>query len=149
MRRRTFFPLLGGAATAWPLRTFAQQPGAVKRIAYIHPAFASPVVLKYRDTWLKTLTALGWSEGRTVAIDYRWGEGNAQRLRQLVAQAVADKVDLLVAIGPAAFTARDATNTSPIVALSLEIDPVADGLVQSLARPGGNITGVLDRKSVV
>ena len=142
MRRRAFLPLLGGAATAWPLRAVAQQPGTLKRIAYIRPASATAAATVNYDVWLKALTALGWTEGRTITIDQYWAEGDAEKLRLLAAKAVADKADLLVTIGPAAFAARDATKTIPIVALSLEIDPVADGLVQSLARPGGNITGV-------
>ena len=142
MRRRAFLPLLGGAATTWPLRAVAQQPGTLKRIAYLHPLSANAVSQGFLDVWRNALTALGWTEGRTITIDLHWAEGDAQRLRQLTAKAVADKADLLVALGHAVFTARDATKTIPIVALSLETDPVADGLVQSLARPGSNITGV-------
>ena len=142
MRRREILSLLGGAATTWPLRAVAQQPGTLKRIAYIHPGFPNAVSRGTYDVWRNALRALGWIEGRTITIDQHWAEGDAQRLRQFVAKAVADKSDLLVTIGPAAFIARDATKTIATVALSLEIDPVADGLVQSLARPGGNITGV-------
>ena len=142
MRRRTFFPLLGGAAAIWPLRAVAQQPGTLKRIAYINPASANAATRSTYDAWLKALTALGWTEGRTITIDQHWAGGDAEKLRQMTAKAVADKADLLVTVGQAAFTARDATKTIPTVAINLEAEPVADGLVQSLARPGGNITGM-------
>ena len=87
MRRREIFSLLGGAATAWPLRAFAQQPGKLKRIAYINPGFANAVSRGYYDVWHTALTALGWTEGRTIASDQHWAEGDAEKLRQLTAKA--------------------------------------------------------------
>jgi putative tryptophan/tyrosine transport system substrate-binding protein len=142
MRRRDLFGLLGSAAIGWPLGARAQHPASLRRVAYVNPAFANAGSKPNFDAWLAALVGQGWLPGRTIAVEQLWGEGNLERLRQLIAKAVADKVDLLVAIGHAAFPAKEATKTIPIVALSLESDPVADGLVQSLARPGGNITGV-------
>jgi putative ABC transport system substrate-binding protein len=139
MKRRAFITLLGGAAAMWPLSARGQQP---KRptIGFLGPVTAS-IWGAWTATFVQRLRELGWIEGRTVAIEYRWTEGRVERLAELAAELVRLKVDVIVTVGAAAFAAKQATSDIPIV-LALVGDPVGTGLVASLARPGGNVTGL-------
>jgi putative ABC transport system substrate-binding protein len=132
--------LLGGAA-AWPLAARAQLQGKLPTIGYLDPTTDA---IRSRDTlvFLQRLRELGWVEGRTVAIDYRWAEGRNERLPEIALDLVRLKVDVIVTNGNAAVrAAKQATSAIPIV-FAAAGDPVGTGLVTSLARPGGNVTGL-------
>jgi putative ABC transport system substrate-binding protein len=139
--RRKFIAALGGAAvTAWPLAGRAQQPVRVFRIGYLgysSPALEQNLVGAFRQG----LGELGYVDGQNVAIEYRSAEGKLDRLPELAAELVGLNVDAIVTLAtPAAQAAKKATTTIPIVVAAMA-DPARDGLVASLARPGGNITG--------
>jgi putative tryptophan/tyrosine transport system substrate-binding protein len=136
MRRREFIAGLGGAA-AWPLAVRAQQP-AVPVIGYL----ALPAPDTGRDTGFhRGLAETGYVEGRNLTVEYRWAEFRLERLRALADDLVRRHVDVIVAIAaPAVFAAKEATNSIPIV-FQIGVDPVNTGVVASLNRPGGNLTG--------
>ena len=140
MKRRELITLLGGAAATWPLAVRAQ-PRKTPTVGFLGastPAAAGQWVAAFSQR----LRELGWIEGRTVAIEYRWAEGRNERMAEIAAEFVRDKADVIVAQGtPAALVAKDATTAIPIV-FALPGDPVGIGLVASLARPGGNVTGL-------
>jgi putative ABC transport system substrate-binding protein len=140
MNRREFITLLGGAAVAWPLAARAQQAGKLPTIGLLVPGTPSS-----HGQWFASLVQrlheLGWINDRTVAIEYRWAEGHGERYAEIAAEFVRLKVDVIVTTGPAAPQAKKATSVIPIV-LALSGDPVGAGLVASLARPGGNVTGL-------
>jgi len=133
-RRKFLATLLGGAAAAWPLAARAQQPGKIPRIGIIDD---SPRWNAFRHG----LRDLGYLEGQNIAFDYAYADGVPERLAEAAAALVRQPVDVIATFGtPASLAAKQATNTIPIVMISIG-DPVRAGLVPSLARPGGNITG--------
>src|SRR5215468_10298871 len=140
MKRRAFITLLGGAA-AWPLAARAQQTAKLPTIGLMVPS--TPLIESQRvAAFLQRLRQLGWIENRNVAIEYRWAEGRSERFAEIAAEFVQLKVDLIVAsTTPAAIAAKQATATIPIVFATVN-DPVSTGLIASLARPGGNLTGL-------
>src|SRR5262245_42873700 len=142
MKRRTFITLFGGAAAAWSITARAQQGDRVRRIGVLEPlAVDDPEALARVTAFAQGLQQLGWTAGRNVRIDYRWGAGDADRIRQQAAELVALAPDAILTVG-ASTTAPmlRATRTVPVVFVSV-VDPVGAGYVDSLARPGGNVTG--------
>jgi putative ABC transport system substrate-binding protein len=141
MKRREFILGLGGAAVAWPLAARAQPEKRVPRIGLLSPSSA-PAAAAWHKAFRQGLRDLGWFEGRNINIEYRYAEGKAELLPALAADLVRLNVDLIVAsISTDALIAQKATKTIPIVMASAG-DPVGSGLVESLAHPGGNITGL-------
>ena len=141
MRRREFITLLGGAAAAWPLAARAQQPGKLPTIGFLGATTPS-AQSQWTAAFVERLRELGWIEGRNVAIEYRWMEGRNERVAEIAAEFVQLRVDVIVVQGTAAVVgAKQATSVIPIV-FALAGDPVGSGLVASLARPGGNVTGL-------
>ena len=139
MKRREFITLLGGAAAAWPLAARAQQP-AVPVVGFLGVSTPSGWN-HYVAAFERRLRELGWIEGRTVAIEYRWAEGRSERFAEIAAEFVRLNVDIIVTGGGAVAAAKQATSSIPIV-FALANDPVGIGLVASLSRPGGNVTGL-------
>jgi putative ABC transport system substrate-binding protein len=141
IERRKFLATLGGAAAAWPLAARAQQPGKLPTIGFLGattPTIWSPFV----GAFLQRLRELGWIDGRTITIDYRWAEGRSESMAEIAAEFVRRKVDVIVTYGtPSALAAKRSTAVIPIV-FAAAGDPVGTELVASLARPGGNITGL-------
>ena len=138
MKRRNFITLLGGAAAAWPLAARAQQK--LPTIGYLGTA-AAAAWAPWTAAFVQRLHELGWTDGRTVEIRYRWAEGRAERWAEIAAEFVRLKVDVIVTGGNAAVAAKQASSAVPIV-FALVDDPVGLGLIASLARPGGNVTGL-------
>jgi putative ABC transport system substrate-binding protein len=140
MRRRDVLSLLGGAAAAWPLSTRAQQPAKLPTIGFLGadtPSGWSHWVAAF----VQRLRELGWIEGRTVAIEFRWAEGRPERYAEIAAEFVQLKVDVIVTVGGAVLAAKRATSVIPIV-FAAAADPLGSSMVASLARPGGNVTGL-------
>ena len=140
MRRRDVVALLGGAAAAWPGVVSAQQSGKLPTIGFLGGATAS-AWSHWSAAFVHRLRELGWSEGRTVLIEYRWAEGRHDRAAEIAAEFVRLKVDVILTSGGVLPAAKQATSTIPIV-FAVANDPVGAGFVSSLARPGGNITGL-------
>jgi len=141
MKRREFITLLGGAAVAWPLVGWAQQAGKLPTIGFLGQSTRS-AGSEWTVAFVQRLRELGWNEGRTLAIEYRWAEGRAERAAQSTAEFVRLKVDIIVTSGtPQTLAAKQATSVIPIV-FATAGDPVGNGLVANLARPGGNVTGL-------
>jgi putative tryptophan/tyrosine transport system substrate-binding protein len=142
MRRREFITLFGGAAAAWPLAAHAQALKNIPRLCFID-FMLDPGTSRSRrfDGFFQGLNDLGYVDGQTIAIDYLSADGRGERFPALVVECVRRKVDIIaVSTTPAAQTAKNATHTIPIVMIALG-DPVGNGLVDTLARPGGNVTG--------
>ena len=141
VKRREFITLLGGAAASWPLVARAQQPGKLPTIGYL--GGGTPLTESQRvAAFVQRLRELGWTEGRTVAIEYRWAEGRNERAAEIAAEFVRLKVDVIVTYAtPPTLAAKQATSAIPIV-FAVAGDPVGTGLVANLARPGGNVTGL-------
>ena len=140
MRRRAFITVLGGAVAAWPLAARAQQTGKLPTIGYV--GSAPRMGESQRDAaLLQRLRELGWTEGRSLAIEYRWAENRLARYDEIAAEFVRLKVDVIVTFGTAVPALKQATSAIPIV-FAIDADPVGRGLVASLARPGGNVTGL-------
>jgi putative ABC transport system substrate-binding protein len=139
VRRREFITLLGGAAAAWPLAARAQ-PAKLPTIGYLGTA-AESAWTPWTAAFVHRLHELGWIDGRTVAIQYRWAEGRAERWAEMAAELARLKVDVIVTGGNAAVAASQASSVIPIVFAMMD-DPVGMGLIASLARPGGNVTGL-------
>src|SRR5262249_53127357 len=143
MRRREFITLIGGAAASWPLAASAQQPARVARIGYlVTGSLGSREDRRIIDPLRQGPSQLGYREGQNIAIEFREAHGQPGRFAPLAAELAGRDVDVIIAPSTAAArAARQATTTIPIVAFALG-DAVADGLVSSLARPGGNVTGL-------
>jgi putative tryptophan/tyrosine transport system substrate-binding protein len=142
MRRRQFLALLGSMAIGCPAEVVAQKPGRVRRIGVLIPFTAGDAVgLRRAKIFTQALQDLGWTDGQNARIDYRWPGGDIEQIQSLAKELVGSKPDVLVGIGQAPTAAlQQATRTIPIV-FRMSTDPVAGGIVQSLARPGGNATG--------
>jgi putative tryptophan/tyrosine transport system substrate-binding protein len=144
MKRREFITPLGGAAVAWPLAARAQQGERVRRVGVLIPQAADDPEMKARlAAFQQGLERLGWSEGRNVRIDYRFAANNPDRFQPLATELVSLQPDVLLAYTtPVAVAFQRESRTIPIIFVSVS-DPVGSGLVASLARPGGNLTGLL------
>jgi putative ABC transport system substrate-binding protein len=142
MKRREFISLLGGAAAAWPLAVRAQQGERVRRIGVLmNLAADDPEAPARLAAFAQGLGEFGWNVGRNVRIDYRWGAGDAERIGKEAAELVALAPDVILSSGsPSVAALQRATGSVPIVFVQV-VDPVGSGFVESLARPGGNITG--------
>jgi putative tryptophan/tyrosine transport system substrate-binding protein len=141
VKRREFILALAGAAAAWPFAARAQQAGKIPRVGFMGnstAALEANLVAPFREG----LHELGYQEGRNIVIEYRWAEGKYERFPALVAELLAVPADVIVTAGtPATLAVKKATSTVPLVMIAVG-DPVGTGIVPSLARPGGNITGL-------
>jgi putative ABC transport system substrate-binding protein len=143
VKRREFIALVGSAtaATAWPLAARAQEQPKLPTIGVLGPTTAS-IAVQWTSALAQRLGELGWIDGHTVAIEYRWAQGRTERAAEIASEFVRLKVDVIVTSGTRnVIAAKQATSTIPIVFVSAG-DPVGYGLVASLARPGGNVTGL-------
>jgi len=143
MKRRTFLALLPGSLLAAPLAAEGQQASKVWRIGFLHPGSAAAAAdQRYADVFRQELRALGYVEGQNLVIEFRWGEGSPERLRELASDLVRREVAVIIAPNnPAIIAAKHATATIPIVA-AVAVDPVGQGFIASFAKPGGNVTGL-------
>jgi len=139
VKRREFITLLGGAA-AWPLAARAQQRTRLPTIGVLGVS-TSFNWSQWTAAFVERLGELGWSDGRNVAIEYRWADGRGERFTEIAAEFVRLNVDVIVTVGSAVVAAKQVTSTIPIV-FAIAVDPVGTGIVASLARPGGNATGL-------
>jgi ABC-type uncharacterized transport system substrate-binding protein len=144
VQRREFITLQGGAAVAWPVVARAQQGGRVRRIGVLmNLAAEDPVSIARAKAFAEGLQALGWTDGRNVHVDYRWAAGKADQFRRYAAELVALEPDAILTSGAAGVPpVLEATRTIPVVFV-ITPDPVGNGYVASMARPGGNATGFL------
>jgi putative ABC transport system substrate-binding protein len=143
IRRREVITLLGGASVVWPRGAHAQQQGErVRRIGVLLPSTANdPESMSHITALLQGLQQLGWTDGRNVRIEFRWGAGESEQYRKIAAELIALVPDVVVTLGTLSVTAlQRATRIVPIVFVQVS-DPVGGGIVESLSRPGGNVTG--------
>jgi putative tryptophan/tyrosine transport system substrate-binding protein len=146
MRRRQFIAGFGAAAAAWPVAARAQPAGKLPTIGFLGATTVSGAS-QWTAAFVQRLRELGWIEGRTIAIEYRWAEGRAERYPEIATEFVRLKVDVIATWGtPGVTAAKQATSVIPIV-FALTGDPVGTGLVTSLARPGGNVTGLSSQQA--
>ena len=146
LKRREFITLLSGA-TAWPLAARAQQVAKRPTIGFL--GTNTPLAQeRWTAAFVQRLHELGWIEGQTVAIEYRWAEGRTERFAELATELIRLKVDIIVTTGAAVTAAKQVTSVVPIV-FAVATDPVGSGMVASLARPGGNVTGLSAQQSDV
>src|SRR5262249_53865791 len=140
MRRRDFIKVVAGSGITWPLATRAQQPAKRPLIGMLA---AGPRASngQWYAALVDRLRELGWIESRTIAFEYRFAEGRPERFAEIATEFVNSNVDVIVTGGNAVSAVRQATSTIPIV-FALAVDPVGSGFVNSLARPGGNVTGL-------
>jgi putative ABC transport system substrate-binding protein len=141
LQRREFMTLLGSATMSWPLSARAQQSGKVARVGFL--GSTGPAAMSLRvAAFVERLRELGWIENRTIAIEYRWAEGRSDRFSEIVAEFIRLNVDVIVTTGtPSVAVVKQATAVIPIVFVQIT-DPVGSGFIASLARPGGNLTGL-------
>jgi len=144
MRRRDFIRGIAGPAVAWPLVARAQQAGKLPIIGFL--GTDATVWSPWTAAFVARLRELGWIEGRTVTIEYRWSEGRPERTAAFAAEFVRLNVDVIVTAGPAVAITRQATSDIPIV-FTITNDPVGSGLVPNLAQPGGNVTGLSNQSN--
>jgi putative tryptophan/tyrosine transport system substrate-binding protein len=144
MKRRAFITLLGGAAATWPLAASAQQSERMRRVGILmNTAADDPEPQTYIAAFRQTLQQLGWTEGRNVQFDTRWGAGSAESFRRYGAELVALAPDLIIAAGVAVVNAVQAASRAVPIVFAQAIDPVGAGVVASLSRPGGKVTGFM------
>jgi putative ABC transport system substrate-binding protein len=141
MRRRDFIGFMGGSAVAWPLAAHAQQPGGIKRVAILNGNPETPATRAFVAAFQQGLGRSGWREGSNVSFEVRWGAADAARIDAYAAELVKLNPDVILATNtPTARSLKLATDTIPIVFAGLS-DPIGDGIVTSLSKPGRNITG--------
>jgi putative ABC transport system substrate-binding protein len=141
-RRESVIAVVALGAAAWPLASFAQQQGKVWRVGFLSLSREDSISLRNTAAFLKGMRDLGYVEGKNLVIEWRFADGNFERLPEMASELVQLKVDVIVAVASAAIgAAQKATTTIPIV-MATTGDPVGSGFVKSLARPGGNITGL-------
>lgn len=140
LRRRDFILRLGGAAAIWPLAARAQQSAKSRVVGLLVPGSEASHGA-WIDAFTRRLAELGWTDGRNVTIEYRWAAGDNQRMTEFAAEFVQRKVDVIVSSANGVNIASKATSSIPIVFAAFN-DPIASGLVKSLSRPGGNVTGL-------
>jgi putative ABC transport system substrate-binding protein len=148
MQRREFIAFVGGAALTWPLRTNAQQPQRMRDIDVLMGiAESDPAQESFVLAFTRALQDLGWQDGRNIRIEYRWGAGDAEKIRRFAREIVERKPDLIVGhTSPVVAALKAQTSTIPIVFTQVS-DPVGSHFVDGLARPGGNITGFTNLES--
>jgi putative ABC transport system substrate-binding protein len=137
--RRKFIAALSGTAVAWPLAARAQQPARLPTVGLLTPDASGWSA--ETAAFIERLSQLGWIEGRTITIEYRWSEGRPESVAEIATEFVRQKVDVIVAYGGAVAALKQATAVIPIV-FAIAGDPVGNGFVESLARPGGSVTGM-------
>src|SRR5262245_32803160 len=145
LRRREFITLIGGAVAAWPLAVWGQQIDLIRRIAMLSGLAASDPEAQARvASFQQGLKELGWTEGRNLRTDFRWSTGAATEMRTFAKELVELKPELIVGMTtPATAALVEETKTIPIVFASI-VDPLGRGFISNLARPGGNVTGILN-----
>jgi len=147
MERREFIKLVCSLVGAWPIAAYAQQVGKPRRIGVL--GADATVWRPWTAAFVAHLRELGWAEGDNFTIEYRWSEGSSQRVSEIAAEFLRRDIDVIVTYGGAVTILKQATTTIPIV-FAVAIDPVRSGLVQSLERPGGNVTGMsIERPDLV